>query len=180
MRERILPSPISFRRADLADERLVARWFNAPHVSEFWGQPEVNIGDFHAAMAGTATLFNYWIGEDGDMSFCMLATSNAAMDTPTHLAPFLSSTGDTWTLDVLIGPIEYIGRGIAADMLVSFMDFLREMNPNLAAILIDPEADNPRAIHVYSKAGFRQVSAFTPTEGPFQGKSHVLMACHYD
>jgi RimJ/RimL family protein N-acetyltransferase len=170
----------NFRPANQLDADLIAAWFNAPHVMEFWGDPEVNTGDFGDVMAGRASLFNYWIGANGDTPFCLLITTNAATGTPEHLAPFLSDQGDVWTLDVLIGPADYLGRGVGTQAITSFLQFLRAVNPNLVAMLIDPEAENPRAIHVYGKVGFRQVSTFTPKDGDFQGKLHVLMAYHYD
>ena len=52
-------------------------------------------------------------------------------------------------------------------------------NRALRTVLIDPEANNSRAIHVYEKAGFQLVSEFVPSDGAFQGKPHVLMAYHY-
>jgi len=130
-------------------------------------------------MAGIFDLFNYWIGSDDGVPFCLLITTDAAAGMPEHLAPFLPETGDAWTLDVLIGPREYVGRGIAAKMLESFLYHLRRLNRDLRTVLIDPAENNSRAIHIYEKAGFQKVSEFVPSEGAFQGQPHVLMAYHY-
>jgi RimJ/RimL family protein N-acetyltransferase len=170
---------VSFRRAELNDDGLISRWFHSPHVSEFWGEASKNIRDFRDAMLGIYSLFNYWIGQDDTMPFCLLITTDATRDTPEHLAPFLPETGEAWTLDVLIGPPEYVGRGIATQMLKSFLSHIRYQNRALRTVLIDPEANNSRAIHVYEKAGFQLVSEFVPSDGVFQGKPHVLMAYHY-
>ena len=169
----------SFRRAELNDDGLISRWFHSPHVSEFWGDASANILDFRSAMTGVCTLFNYWIGRDDTIPFCLLITTDATRDTPEHLAPFLPETGEAWTLDVLIGPPEYVGRGIATQMLESFLSHIQYQNRALRTVLIDPEANNSRAIHVYEKAGFQLVSEFVPSDGAFQGKPHVLMAYHY-
>ena len=169
----------SFRRAELNDDGLISRWFHSPHVSEFWGDAPANIRDFRSAMTGVCALFNYWIGRDDTIPFCLLITTDATRDTPEHLAPFLPETGEAWTLDVLIGPPEYVGRGIATQMLESFLSHIQYQNRALRTVLIDPEANNSRAIHVYEKAGFQLVSEFVPSDGAFQGKSHVLMAYHY-
>ncbi len=170
---------VSFRRAELNDEELISRWFHSPHVSEYWGEASTNIRDFRSTMTGVGVLFHYWIGQDGTIPFCLLITTDATRDTPEHLAPFLPETGDAWTLDVLIGPPEYVGRGIATEMLESFLSHLQCQNRALRTVLIDPEANNSRAIHVYEKAGFHLVSEFVPSDGAFQGKPHVLMAYHY-
>jgi aminoglycoside 6'-N-acetyltransferase len=158
---------------------MISRWFDAPHVREFWGESFTNIGDFRDVMTGVSDLFNYWIGQEDRVPFCLLITTDAATDTPEHLAPFLSETGETWTLDVLIGPPEYIGRGIAADLLQSFLCHIQNLNRVLRTVLIDPEANNSRAIHVYEKAGFQKVSEFSPLEGRYQGLPHILMAYRY-
>ena len=170
---------VSFRRAELNDEELISRWFHSPHVSEYWGEASTNIRDFRSTMTGVGVLFHYWIGQDGTIPFCLLITTDATRDTPEHLAPFLPETGEAWTLDVLIGPPEYVGRGIATQMLESFLSHIQYQNRALRTVLIDPEANNSRAIHVYEKAGFQLVSEFVPSDGAFQGKPHVLMAYHY-
>ena len=169
----------TFRRAELSDDGLISRWFHSPHVSEFWGEASKNIRDFRSAMTGVGALFNYWIGQDDTIPFCLLITTDATRDTPEHLVPFLTETGEAWTLDVLIGPPEYVGRGIATQMLESFLSHIQYQNRALRTVLIDPEANNSRAIHVYEKAGFQLVSEFVPSGGAFQGKPHVLMAYHY-
>jgi RimJ/RimL family protein N-acetyltransferase len=170
---------VSFRRAELNDDGLISRWFHSPHVSEFWGEASKNIRDFRSAMTGVCALFNYWIGQDDTIPFCLLITTDATRDTPEHLAPFLPETGEAWTLDVLIGPPEYVGRGSTTQMLESFLSHIQYQNRALRTVLIDPEANNSRAIHVYEKAGFQLVSEFVPSDGAYPGKPPVLMAYHY-
>ena len=79
--------------------------------------------------AGAASLFNFWIGDNGVGPFCLLVTTNAATDSPDHLVSFLRDDGDVWTLDVLIGSAEHIGRGIGAQMLKSFLAFCMSKTP---------------------------------------------------
>ncbi len=172
----------TFRRAKPGDDELVDHWFHAPHVVEFWGDASTNIADFRNTMSGDSDLFNYWIALDqnqgNDTPICLLITTNAATGMPEHLAPFLPETGEAWTLDVLIGPVEYIGRGIAVKVLESFLRHIQHLNGDLQTVFIDPEANNPRAIHVYEKAGFQKISTFSPLNGPFRGRPHILMAYH--
>jgi len=39
----------------------------------------------------------------------------------------------------------------------------------LYSIFIDPDKNNPRAKHVYSKAGFSEVGEYNPSAGAFIG-----------
>ena len=177
--QRRMPPTFAFRRADRSDDDLIGTWFHAPHVGEYWGEASTNVRDFRDAMTGRSDLFNYWIGQIDGVAFCLLITTNAAVGSPEHLAPFVPDTGEAWTLDVLIGVPEYVGRGLAAPMLESFLRHVLIQKPTLRTVLIDPEARNSRAIHVYEKAGFQKVSEFTPSAGSFQGRPHVLLAHHY-
>lgn len=169
----------TFRRAEPSDIDLIDLWFHSPHVIEFWGDAPTNIDDFRSTMSGNTDLFNYWIGYVDDTPFCLLITTDAARGMPEHLVPFLPETGDAWTLDVLIGPPEFLGRGIAANMLKGFLCHMQRLNGALQTVLIDPAADNSRAIHVYGKVGFQKISEFIPSGGRFQW-SHVLMAYHFN
>ncbi|NQV45561.1 MAG: GNAT family N-acetyltransferase [Rhodospirillales bacterium] len=174
-----MSTPYSFRPAGPDDEELISRWFGLPHVMEFWGDVDTNTADFRNTLSGENDLFNYLIGQDGEAPFCLLITTNAATGEPEHLLPHLPETGDAWTLDVLIGPPEYRGRGIAVPMITSFLHHAQRLCPSLQVVFIDPEANNPRAIHVYEKAGFRRIAEFTPSDGRFQGQPHVLLAYHF-
>ena len=40
---------------------------------------------------------------------------------------------------------------------------------------IDPDENNPRAKHVYAKAGFEHVGDYSPHEGAFIGSTSLLM-----
>lgn len=51
----------------------------------------------------------------------------------------------------------YIGKGRAATMI---RDFLLIQFSNVKKVLIDPEATNTRAIHVYEKVGFKIIGEF--------------------
>ncbi len=166
----------SFRQAGPDDGELIATWFGSPHVTEFWGESDVNIRAFADRMSGIDDLFDYWIGCVEDIPFSLLLTSNAATDEPEHLMPYQPEMGEAWTLDVLIGDEDYIGRGLAVPMIRAFMEHAKTINPALTKMFIDPEERNNRAKHVYEKAGFETVSIFFPVDGPFSGKPHNLMA----
>ena len=66
-------------------------------------------------------------------------------------------------LDVLIGEEKFLGKGLSHRMI---LEFLRDKFPHVSKVLIDPEASNTKAIHVYEKAGFKKVEQFIPDYNP--------------
>jgi len=72
----------------------------------------------------------------------------------------------------LIGNKKFLGKGLSYSTLKAFQKFLGDQ---VTALLIDPECENSKAVHVYEKAGFKTVSTFTPNEGEFSGLLHFLM-----
>ena len=91
----------------------------------------------------------YWIGYDYNIPFAFLITS------------FYSA--DTITLDLFICDPSYLGKGLATAMI---RDFLLSQFPNVKTVLIDPEATNTRAIHVYEKVGFKIIGEFIASWHP--------------
>jgi len=56
-----------------------------------------------------------------------------------------------------------LGKGIAVPMI---QEFLISQFPNVKKVLIDPEATNKRAIHVYQKVGFKIIGEFIASWHP--------------
>lgn len=170
---------IIFQPATKAHKPLIKTWWNKPHVVEFWDNSKEmwqNVENY--LDHGIKDLFDYYVGLCDGVPFSLVMTVNntQAATHPDHLLPFLTKSGEGETLgfDFMIGKEEYLGKGLAAPTLKAFMDFCP---PEITRFLIDPALDNPRAIHVYEKAGFTEVGKFTPKQGSFAGKMHVMMRC---
>jgi RimJ/RimL family protein N-acetyltransferase len=70
----------------------------------------------------------------------------------------------------------YLGKGLAASTLEAFTKFLQEdVDPTIDTFIIDPDPNNPRAKHVYAKAGFNRVGDFIMERGVFKGQKTYLM-----
>jgi len=91
----------------------------------------------------------YWIGYDKDIPFAFRITSPEG--------------NDATTLDLFICDLNYWGKGMAVPMI---QEFLISKFANVKKILIDPEATNTRAIHVYQKVGFKIVGEFIASWHP--------------
>lgn len=73
----------------------------------------------------------------------------------------LSKTGMNYSIDFCIGNIGFLGRGLAAATLKEFVDYFHNnVDKKADVFIIDPNENNPRAKHVYEKAGFKTISMF--------------------
>ncbi len=167
---------IKFRLAQPLEQAMLLGWFDEPHIKEFWDNSESNRKNLTDYLSGHKNLFDYWIGSIDQNPYCMIMTSDAKDGNPPLLKPYLSSTGKTWTIDFMIGNKNYLGKGLASTTLDLFTRYIPQLiDVKVDTWLIDPAADNTKAVHVYTKAGFEKVSEFTPVKGYFANKLHYLM-----
>lgn len=90
--------------------------------------------------------------------------------------PYLSKNGKTIALDFMIGNESYLGKGFGAQTLENFTKFFKEkVDYAFDTFLIDPGEHNPRAKHVYEKAGFNPVGEYVTKEGYFIGNKSYIM-----
>ena len=68
----------------------------------------------------------------------------------------MENTNDIWAIDMWIGEPDFWEKGIGSKSLKLLVDYIFK-NLKAEKIIIDPHIDNPRAIHVYEKAGFKKV-----------------------
>lgn len=171
----------TFKPVTAAHEATVKSWWATPHVMDFWGHnPAKHFPKLEYFLHGGTNPHNYetayWIAFDGDTPYALFLTSDmrdGIMADAIHAAYF--ADGPTWSVDMLIGPEAYLGKGYAIPTLQSFTEFLRVKG--IVRLMIDPEVTNLKAIHVYERAGFKTVATFQPPEGQFAvGRDHYLMA----
>ena len=127
-----------FLHALPAQRPLIHQWLNQQHIKE-----RIHGVGLSHSVNGLEEFFKgdsktlYWIGYDKETPFAFLITS------------FEGS--DAINLDLFICDVNYLGKGLAVAMIHTF---LITHFSNIERVLIDPEAANRRAIHVYKKAGF--------------------------
>lgn len=122
----------------------IHNWITQKHIAEWLhGDGLKNtIEDLENFFKGTSW-GKHWIAYDKDIPFAYLLTSEAGTD--------------ALTLDLFICNLAYLGKGLSVQMI---QEFLLSQFPNKQEVLIDPEATNTRAIHVYEKVGFRIIGEF--------------------
>lgn len=140
----------SFKFAEKSDEKMIHSWLRQDYIAEWiHGVGLQNtLNGLKKFLEGRSTT-TYWIGYDKDIPFAFLITS--------------PEEEDAITLDLFICDMNYLGKGLSAPMI---REFLVSQFPNVQRVLIDPEATNTRAIHVYQKVGFKITREFIASWHP--------------
>lgn len=149
----------TFKPVEPKNRSLVHEWLALPHIAEW-----IHGVGLQNTLNGLEKFFQresnttYWIGYDKDTPFAFLITSPEG--------------NDATTLDLFICDLNYLGKGIAVPMI---REFLITQFPKVKRVLIDPEATNKRAIHVYQKVGFKVIGEFIASWHPVP---HYQMELH--
>ena len=182
---------IDFRTAQLSDKEMIFSWLTEPHVQEFWDSSEAHKQDILNFINGRKIpstycegKYQYWIAEYDSQPYALLMIIPTTQLDPVDLIKkrYLSQTGATYSIDYMIGNPSFVGKGYGALTLSSFIEFYREkIEVTADTFLIDPTTDNPRAKHVYEKAGFKCVGNFIMKEAGASGvnKEHHLLVKNF-
>ena len=177
---------IHFKKVTGAHLETIFSWLAEPHIMEFWDNTEAHKDDIVNFAEGRKTPssyagggYVYWIAYLEDEPFAMLMTIQETHkeDIGQEKLKRLSKTGHTYGLDYMIGNPKFFGKGYGSQTLSDFIDYFREFfDPKADTFIIDPASDNPKAKHVYMKAGFKHVCDFM-MEGDVSGagKLHHLL-----
>lgn len=139
-----------FAHAKASQRALLHQWFEQKHIKEWMHGVGLQntLNGLEKFFLGESTT-TYWVGYDKNTPFAFLITSPEGKDAT--------------TLDLFICDLNYLGKGIAVPMI---KEFLRSQFSHMKRVLIDPEATNTRAIHVYQKVGFKIVGEFIASWHP--------------
>lgn len=177
---------IHFEKANISHLNIIFGWLAEPFVQEFWDNTQEHKDDILKFVNGRKEPSNYcdgkyvyWIASCDGHPFAMLMTIQETAEDPIDDIKLnhLSKTGHTYGIDYMIGDKNYFGKGYGAKTLSEFLDFFRrEFDVTADTFIIDPASDNPRAKHVYIKAGFKHIADFVMSgDVSGAGKSHHLL-----
>lgn len=140
----------TFKPVESKDQSLVHEWLVQPHIAEW-----IHGVGLQNTLNGLRKFFQgessttYWIAYENETPFAFLITSPEG--------------DDATTLDLFICDLNYLGKGIAVPMI---QEFLISQFSHVKRVMIDPEATNARAIHVYQKVGFKIIGEFIASWHP--------------
>lgn len=176
---------IHFEKASLQHQNIIFSWLSEPHMQEFWDNSTEHKDDILNFIHGRKQHYfygttQYWVGYMENEPFCFILTDQmlpSQSDLSELHRKHLSKAGHTISLDFGIGNKTFIGKGLAATTLKVFTEFYKRNIDNKADIFfIDPIENNPRASHVYEKAGFEMVGYYYAKQGYFkEEKSYLLV-----
>jgi aminoglycoside 6'-N-acetyltransferase len=138
---------------------MIRRWLDAPHVAQWWGEPETQyelISDdlSHAAM-------DQFVVVTDERPFAYLQCYDPEAWPEGGLAP---QPRGARGIDQFIGEADMIERGHGSAFIRAFVD--RLLTAGTPCVLTDPNPANLRAIRAYEKAGFRRNRIAATPDGP--------------
>jgi aminoglycoside 6'-N-acetyltransferase len=137
---------------------LLQTWLNAPHMQEWWGEPEAELGFIRDMVEGRDTTRPFLIALGGEpigyIQYWYIGHHQNEQWIKDH--PWLMELpSDTIGVDLSIGNADKLSQGIGSRALTAFVRMLRDEGHT--DIIIDPDPANARAVRAYGKAGFRPV-----------------------
>jgi RimJ/RimL family protein N-acetyltransferase len=140
------------------DLRLMRTWLERPHVREWWGDPEEELGFIRDMIEGRDTTRPFIFSVDGEpagyIQYWFIGHHQNAQWIADH--PWLAELpSDAVGVDLSIGEPDKLSRGIGSAVLQRFAQSLADQG--YRTIIIDPDPANGRAVRAYEKAGFRPI-----------------------
>lgn len=174
---------IRFEKANIAHIDAIFEWLEEPHFKKFWDNSQDHRDDIlnfiHARKQqyfyGTT---QYFVGSIDDEPYCFILSDiiQEYQNLPDLYKKNTSKEAHTVALDFGIGSTKHLGIGLAVPTLNAFIKYYREsIDPLANTFFIDPNENNPRAKHVYDKAGFKEVGHYDVQAGAFMGSVSYLM-----
>src|SRR5262245_7323331 len=122
---------ITFEKANQKHESIIFKWLAEPHMMEFWDNTQEHKDDILNFIYGRkqhrfAGTTQYWVGSYHGELYCFILTDEITAleeDLSDLVRENLSKTGKTISLDFGIGNKNFLGQGLAAPTLKTFVKF---------------------------------------------------------
>lgn len=135
------------------DLRWLERWLAAPHVARWWNEdadPASVPAKYGPCIDGTEPTRLHLIQLDGPIGFVQ---TYAWSDHAEH-AGRLGAHSTEMGLDLAIGEVQHVGRGVGPRVLRQVLDELVWVRVGVTGCVTDPDVRNVRSVRAFEKAGF--------------------------
>ena len=137
---------------------LLDAWLRSPHMREWWGDPEEELGYIRDMVEGRDTTRPFLIALDGApigyIQYWFIGHHQNETWIDEH--PWLAELPEeTIGVDLSIAEPGLLSRGLGSAALTAFTRALYDNGHQM--IIIDPDPANVRAVRAYERAGFRAV-----------------------
>lgn len=153
---------------------MLAEWLAAPHMRQWWGEPDEELGFIRDMVEGRDTTrpFLIVLGDVpvGYIQCWFLGDHQNAEWVRDH--PWLAELSrEAVGVDLSIDLADRLSKGIGSAALAAFANRLRTEGRD--TIIIDPDPANTRAVRAYRKAGFRPIPQL-------EGRTRNVLLMHFE
>ena len=153
---------------ELADYVLLQRWRRAPHVAEWWGTAQTELG-----LDGVIAKYRSRTGTEDPTAGCIIEVAGlpigyiqfypwAAYEDEMREIGFALPAG-YWGVDIFIGERDYLDRGIGSlAVSLTYRYLVEELGAAGVALVV--ARDNTRAQRAYEKAGLVRLAEVLDTD----------------
>ncbi|HTC52088.1 MAG TPA: GNAT family N-acetyltransferase [Steroidobacteraceae bacterium] len=147
-------SQVAWRALGSCDFPLLQKWLSAPHVDAWWHQP--------LDLSGVAQKYRPRIEGSEPVHVFIIEHASQPIgwiqwyrwsDYPEHAAQLKAEAGAVG-LDLAIGEVSAIGKGLGSRVIRQFALWLAATEADITAIVTDVEERNVRSCRAFEKAGF--------------------------
>lgn len=162
---RVASDRIGFAPLTAADEDMLMRWMQEPHVGEWWGLPDEEMERVRsitrAVDRGKVAPADKTSAAPDERADLFVATLDGTPCAYVELWEPHGREGDQWYADqpsgtvainMFVGPPDMLGRGVGSAVARACAE--RLARDGVGRIVVDPDSANERAVRAYARAGF--------------------------
>lgn len=148
-----------FKPVTKNDSQLLKAWLSSPEVAKWWGDPDYELGLITEDLDNP--LIDLWLVSLDQAPFAYIQ-DYCVHDWPQ--AHFEDLPARARAIDTFIGVPDMFGKGHGRGYLNQHASGL--LDAGAEDVVIDPYANNERAIRAYEAAGFARLGEHQTSEGP--------------
>lgn len=140
-----------FRELQEQDINLIKKWLQAPHVAEWFKQPDSWIEEIEQRKTKYIFIRHFIIEDDNkNIGFCQYYDFSKGGETWNGSIP----SDGSWSIDYLIGEPDYLGKGYGKSIVIRLTKDIFNFT-DAQRIIVQPEPGNQRSRNTLLSAGYR-------------------------